>query len=68
VWAPQADMVVDTLRQWLEHPGTLAQISDNSRRLGRPLASQSIARIIGQQIGLVETVPQEADLLDIPLH
>jgi hypothetical protein len=59
---------VDTLRQWLEHPSTLAQISDNSRRLGRPLASQSIARIIGQQIGLTEAVPQETELVDTPLH
>lgn len=64
VWAPQADMVVDTLRQWLENPGTLAKLSANSRRLGRPLASQSIARIIGQRIGLVEATAQEADLVD----
>ena len=26
VWAPEADLVVDTLRSWLEQPGLLAQV------------------------------------------
>jgi UDP-N-acetylglucosamine:LPS N-acetylglucosamine transferase len=46
--------VVDTLRSWLDNPALLAQVADNSKRLGRPQASQRIARIIAQRVGVLE--------------
>jgi 1,2-diacylglycerol 3-beta-galactosyltransferase len=59
VWAPEPAQVVDTLRNWLANPALLAQVSANCRKLGRPHASQRIARIIAQRVGIVETKPVE---------
>jgi 1,2-diacylglycerol 3-beta-galactosyltransferase len=59
VWAPEPDLVVDTLRNWLTNPALLAQVSANCKKLGRPFASQRIARIIGQRVGVVEAKPVE---------
>ena len=54
VWAPEPDLVVDTLRSWLENPALLDQVADNSSRLGRPQSSKRIARIIAQRVGVLE--------------
>ncbi len=54
VWAPEPDLVVETLRNWLENPALLAQVSSNCHKLGRPNASQRIARIIAKRVGVVE--------------
>jgi 1,2-diacylglycerol 3-beta-galactosyltransferase len=54
VWAPEPEQVVDTLRQWLDNPSVLNQVANNSRRLSRPQASQRIARIIAQHVGMAE--------------
>jgi len=54
VWAPEPDLVVEALRNWLENPALLAQVSSNCRKLGRPSASQRIARIIARRVGVME--------------
>lgn len=47
VWAPEPEIVVNTLRYWLNHPEVFAQVADTSRSLARPDASRDIAdRII----------------------
>jgi 1,2-diacylglycerol 3-beta-galactosyltransferase len=52
VWAPEAEQVVDTLRQWLGDPALLSQVSQNSKRLGRPKASHRIASVIAERVGI----------------
>lgn len=54
VWAPESDQVIDTLRSWLRNPDIRNQVAANSKRLSRPQASNRIAQIIAQQVGLVE--------------
>jgi 1,2-diacylglycerol 3-beta-galactosyltransferase len=46
VWAPETDDIVDTLRDWLEHPEKRLQAVANARKLARPDASRQIAREI----------------------
>jgi len=55
VWAPDADQVVDTLSTWLKDPNLLAQISRNSKRLGRPNSSRRICQEIAQRVGILKT-------------
>lgn len=57
VWAPEADQVIDTLRQWLRSPERMAQFRNNSKRLARPDASNRIAEIIAQRVGITEAKP-----------
>lgn len=54
VWAPQPEIVVETIHNWLEHPEECQKVAEASRRLARPEASRKIARNIGRYIGLVE--------------
>ncbi len=57
VWAPEPEMVVDTLANWLSNPAELARVSRNSRSLGRPNSSRRIAEIIGQRVGMPIPTP-----------
>lgn len=52
VWAPRPREVVDTLRDWIEHPDALAEASAASRRAARPDAAGQIARLIADQVGV----------------
>lgn len=54
VWAPEPEMVIDTLRYWLEHPAEMARISEHSRSLSCPDSSLQIARIIAQRLGITK--------------
>ena len=54
VWAPESDQVIDTLRTWLKNPDICKQVASNSKRLSHPDASNRIAQIIAQQVGVVE--------------
>lgn len=52
VWAPEAEQVLHILKAWLNDPITMGQISENSRKLARPLATHQIARALADQVRL----------------
>jgi 1,2-diacylglycerol 3-beta-galactosyltransferase len=52
VWAPDADDVVETLRDWIEHPEKRLESVENAKRIARPQASREIARTIAEKAGL----------------
>ena len=55
VWAPEVwTRSIDTLRTWLRNPDVCKQVASNSKRLSHPNASNRIAQIIAQQVGVVE--------------
>jgi len=55
VWAPEPKQVIATLRTWLKYPDIRAQVAGNAKRLSRPEASNRIAHIIAQRVGVIET-------------
>jgi 1,2-diacylglycerol 3-beta-galactosyltransferase len=59
VWAPQPELVVQTLRQWVHNPEIRMRYVENCRRAARPDASRQIARAIGETL---ELVPEKAVL------
>jgi len=44
--------VVSALRYWLRHPAQLAKVASACKRLARPDAARTIARIIGEKVGI----------------
>jgi 1,2-diacylglycerol 3-beta-galactosyltransferase len=56
VWAPTAHEVVDTLREWLEHPEKRRLAVAATRRLARPDAARQIARILAKRVGIAAAV------------
>lgn len=52
VWAPTPQRVVATLRSWYENPEERQKVVEACIRAARPDASNSIARIIGNQLNL----------------
>jgi 1,2-diacylglycerol 3-beta-galactosyltransferase len=58
VWAPRADAVVDTLRNWLNYPSHREQAAAASLRLARPHASREIARLLAAQVGVTVSAEQ----------
>jgi 1,2-diacylglycerol 3-beta-galactosyltransferase len=52
VWAPDADDVVETLRDWIEHPEKRLESVENAKRIARPQASREIARTIAEKAGI----------------
>jgi 1,2-diacylglycerol 3-beta-galactosyltransferase len=54
VWAPDTNKVVQTLTRWISHPHEREKVIENCRRAARPDASRTIARILGDQIGLTK--------------
>jgi 1,2-diacylglycerol 3-beta-galactosyltransferase len=56
VWAPTPQEVVRTLTRWISRPDERKQVIENCRRAGRPEASRTIARIIGDKLELVRDV------------
>jgi 1,2-diacylglycerol 3-beta-galactosyltransferase len=55
VWAPHPGDVVRTLTRWISRPAEREQVVENCRRAGKPEAARTIARILGEKLGL-ETV------------
>ena len=53
VWAPTPPEVVRALTRWISRPEECKQVIENCRRAGRPEAARTIARIIGDKLGLV---------------
>lgn len=54
VWAPHPQDVVRTLARWITHPPTRQKVIENCRQAARPEASRTIARILGEKLGLIE--------------
>ncbi len=44
MWAPEPAMVVSVIKNWLKHPDRLAETTEASRSIARPLAARQIAR------------------------
>jgi 1,2-diacylglycerol 3-beta-galactosyltransferase len=53
VWAPEPLQVVRALTRWICHPVERERVVENCRRAARPEASRTIARILGEQLGLI---------------
>lgn len=51
-WAPHPQLVVAALRQWIDHPERCRRAAAASRRLARPEAARTIARILAGQLVL----------------
>jgi len=54
VWASTPKRVVATLRDWVEHPQEREKVVEACRLASRPDASMTIARKIGEKLGLKE--------------
>jgi len=52
IWAPQPHLVVKALREWLYYPEKLAAAGVASKRLARPDAARTIARLIAAGVGI----------------
>jgi 1,2-diacylglycerol 3-beta-galactosyltransferase len=52
VWAPKPREVVRTLTRWISRPAERQQVIENCRRAGRPEAARTIAKTIGDMLGL----------------
>lgn len=52
VWAPRPVDVVRALTRWISRPEERKKVIENCRRAGRPEAARTIARIIGDKLGL----------------
>ena len=58
VWAPNANDVVRTLTRWISRPTERQKVVENCRRAGKPEAARTIARIIGEKLGLEAGKPE----------
>lgn len=52
VWAPTPQEVVRTLTRWISRPTERQKVIENCRRAGRPEAARTIAKTIGEMLGL----------------
>ena len=52
VWAPTPQEVVRTLTRWISRPEERKKVIENCRRAGRPEAARTIAKTIGEMLGL----------------
>jgi len=52
VWAPEPELVIDTLRRWINHPEEMAVVSECSKSLAVPDSSEQIVRLIAQHLGI----------------
>ncbi len=57
VWAPKSQMVVRTLTRWICRPQEREKVAENARRIARPDSARRIASVVGQALGLEETLP-----------
>ena len=52
IWAPRPDLVVEAIRDWLDHPEMRSQAARACLTLARPHAALDIANVLMEQIGL----------------
>ena len=55
VWAPNPQDAVRALTRWISRPEERQKVIENCRRAGRPEAARTIAHIIGEKLGLVQS-------------
>ena len=55
VWAPNPQDVVRALTRWISRPELRQKVIENCRRAGRPEAARTIAHIIGEKLGLMQS-------------
>ena len=55
VYAPKPQLVVRTLTRWITRTQERKQVAENARRASRPDSARTIARAIGEKLGLIET-------------
>lgn len=55
VWAPTPQRVVSTLREWIEQPERRQKFVEACKKAARPDSSRTIARLIGEKLGLMVT-------------
>jgi 1,2-diacylglycerol 3-beta-galactosyltransferase len=53
IWAPEPDLVVQALRQWIEKPDLRLTATEACRRLARPQSAREIARILAARVGIL---------------
>lgn len=58
-WAPEAEIMIAKLRQWLEDPSKMQLVSKNASMLAKPMASRQIARAIAAQVKLSMDNPKK---------
>ena len=54
VYAPKSQLVIRALARWITRPQERKQVAENARRASRPDSARTIARAIGEKLGLVE--------------
>jgi 1,2-diacylglycerol 3-beta-galactosyltransferase len=54
IWAPKPNLIVASLKDWIEHPDKRSRAAATCQRLARPQASHQIAAILASQVGLVK--------------
>jgi 1,2-diacylglycerol 3-beta-galactosyltransferase len=52
IWAPAPNLIVNALKEWINHPAKRKKAVEASRDLKRPQAALEIARIFADQIGV----------------
>ncbi len=52
VWAPTSPEVVRALTRWISRPAERLNVIENCQRAGKPEAARTIARTIGDMLGL----------------
>jgi 1,2-diacylglycerol 3-beta-galactosyltransferase len=52
VWAPQPEMMVAVIQNWIKHPKEREKVVAACQRLARPRAARQIACILAEQVGL----------------
>lgn len=52
IWAPQPEMMVAAIQNWIKHPKEREKVVAACRRLARPHAARQIACILADQVGL----------------
>lgn len=55
VWAPNPQDAVRALTRWISRPEERQKVIENCRRAGRPEAARTIAHIIGEKLGFVQS-------------
>lgn len=52
IWAPQPEMMVAAIQNWIKHPKEREKVVAACRRLARPHAARQIACLLAEQVGL----------------
>jgi 1,2-diacylglycerol 3-beta-galactosyltransferase len=56
VWAPEPEQIITALRDWLDYPDYRVKYARNCLRLAKPDASQQVAQVIAEQLGVMKEI------------